>query len=209
MPTPPTPKKPSRISLAHLARALIFPIVATGITVLIIKSPTARSSLGMERGRQRIALVQKDTLFQPIPPRPGAPTGAVTYLPTGDRFSFRLEASGLVPRRHYELDLTVDGVTYTMASRAASDRGTLAIDTTLTQFAEGACVGANYHQPLAVRGRHRIKFAVKNDGSPSSGTARTHTPGIAAGGDLPCAGNGDENYAYVLFEARIADFEGR
>jgi hypothetical protein len=208
MTTPPTPRKPSRISLAHLARALIFPVLATGITVVLIKSSAARPSLMPRGGMQQVALVQKDSLFRPIPPSRGGATGTVSYSSTGTRFSFHLRASGLEPHRRYELDLTVDDTTYTMASRPASASGTLVIDTTLGQFAEGACVGANYHAPVAVRGRHRIKFAVKNDGSPPSGTARTHTPGITAGGDLPCAGNGDENYAYVLFEAHAVDFEG-
>ncbi len=161
---------------------------------------------------RRIALVQKDSLFRPIPPRQGAPAGAVWYVPTGGRLTFRLHASGLVPHRRYELDLTVDGVTYTMASRPASAEGTVAIDTSLDRFAEGACVGANYHPPRPIAGRHRLQFALKNDGSPRSGTMAGDSATRArwaGGADLPCAGNGDGNYSYVLYEAEVAEFEGR
>lgn len=211
MTIPSSRDKPSRIPLANVVRALLFPVAATAITVILVRSHAARTAHPPARGGvAHIALVQKDSLFRPIPPTPGAPTGGVWYRLSGDRFAFTLRASGLVPHRRYELDLAVDGVTYTLASRPADGRGAIAIDTVLDQFAEGACVGANYHAPQAVRGRHRIKFAVKYDGSPPSGTMpATGSDGVRVGADLPCAGNGDGDYRYVLFESAIAEFEGR
>lgn len=161
---------------------------------------------------RRIALIQKDSLFRPVPPERGGASGEVWYSPSGRTLSFRLRASGLVPHRRYELDLTVDSVTYTLASRPASADGDIALDTTITEFAEGACVGANYDRPRPLTGPHRIKFAVKNDGSPPSGASGVGDGGdtlSAAGVTLPCAGNGDGDYSYVLYEGQVAEFEGR
>ena len=52
-----------------------------------------------------------------------------------------------------------------------------------------------------------MKFRIKRDGSPPSGTM----PGIAPsapGAQLPCHGNGDGDYDYLLLENEVANFKG-
>jgi hypothetical protein len=52
-----------------------------------------------------------------------------------------------------------------------------------------------------------VKFWIKRDGNPTSGVS----PGMKAGAlgaALPCRGNGDGNYEYMLMENEVADFTG-
>ena len=103
--------------------------------------------------------------------------------------------------------MQADDAIYSVGSYAPDERGGLAIDTTMAQFAEGVCVGTNFDMPRSVRGHHSIKFRIKRDGSPASGTM----PGIEAkapGGRLACHGNGDGNFGYVLLEDEDVDFTG-
>jgi hypothetical protein len=75
-------------------------------------------------------------------------------------------------------------------------------------FEEGACVGDNYDPPRSVHGEHEIKFWLKNDGNPVSGTMAGRRSSSAAGSSLPCHGNGDGDYSYVLLENAVAHFTG-
>ena len=81
-------------------------------------------------------------------------------------------------RRHrYLLELQVDDAIYSVASYTSDARGEIALDTALTEFAEGVCVGANYDAPRPVTGTHDVKFWIKRDGNPKTGTS----PGVKAG----------------------------
>ena len=194
----------------ELARVLLIPLVAVGAFVLINLVSRQHERGGVEEdGLRRIALVEKDADWRPVPRDKGGASGAVWYTPAAPELSFRLEAEGLVPRKRYLIELAVDDDIYTVASRGADRAGELAIDTTLTQFAEGVCVGTNYDPPRPLAGRHELRFWVKTDGSPRSGTDREHAPQSAGGRDLPCSGNGDGDYTYVLHEKDVATYVGR
>ena len=107
----------------------------------------------------------------------------------------------------YELEIQSDSATYEVASFSPDAHGQLTIDTTLTEFREGECVGKNFDAPRSVSGPHTVKFRIKRAGSPSSGTM----PGIAPsapGAQLSCHGNGDGNYDYLLLENEVANFKG-
>jgi hypothetical protein len=154
-----------------------------------------------------VTLSQKDSTFAPIPASAGGATGEVLYKPSGPALSFRLRARGLAPDRRYALEMQVDSAVYTIASYSPDARGGLSVDTTMTRFEEGVCVGKNFDAPRAAAGRHVIKFWVKRDGSPASGTM----PGIASsapGAQLRCHGNGDGVYSYVLLDNDVANFTG-
>ena len=157
---------------------------------------------------QRITLSQKDQHFNIIPPVRGGAVGSVWYNPRGPALTFQLRAAGLQPRRRYLLELSVDGTVYTVASHLASAAGELSIDSTITAFEEGACVGDNYDPPRSVHGLHEVKFWIKNDGSPVSGTMPGQRSSAADGSSLPCRGNGDGDYQYVLLENAVAHFSG-
>jgi hypothetical protein len=193
--------------LAERARALVAPIVAVVLFIFLYwgNHQDARATSGTT---QRITLSQKDAHFNIIPPVRGGAVGSVWYGARGPALVFQLRASGLRPHRRYLLELSVDGTVYTVASHVAGGNGELSIDSTITKFEEGACVGDNYDPPRSVQGEHEIKFWLKNDGNPVSGTMPGRRSSSAAGSALPCQGNVDGDYSYVLLENAVAHFTG-
>lgn len=157
---------------------------------------------------QRITLSQKDRHFNIIPPVRGGAVGSVWYHPGGSALTFQFRAAGLRPNRRYLLELSVDGTIYTVASHPATASGELSVDSTITAFEEGACVGDNYDPPRSMHGPHEIKFWLKNDGNPVSGTMHGQRSSSADGSSLPCHGNGDGDFQYVLLENAVAHFSG-
>src|SRR6185437_14977804 len=196
-----------RFPLMTMIKALLPALAATVLVVLLISRSRSNAPSVRADGMIRVTLSQKDASFRPIPPSAGGATGVVWYSPRGPGLHFQLKVSGLPANRRYLLELKMDDVIYTVASYTPDAPGELAIDTTITEFAEGVCVGTNFDQPRPVSGHHLIKFWIKRDGNPASGTM----PGIARsapGAQLACHGNGDGNYGYVLLENEVADFTG-
>ena len=197
-----------RFSYATLLRALLPALAATGLVAFFFaRSPAARKRTPRADGKMSVTLSQKDSAFEPIPPSKGGASGEVLFEPKGPAFHFALRAWAVPPGHRYVLEIQADSTIYSVMSRAPDAHGGLIIDTTLTQFAEGVCVGTNFNAPRAIEGSHAIKFRLKRDGSPASGAM----PGIAAsalGAQLACHGNGDGNYDYVLLENEVADFDG-
>jgi len=171
--------------------------------LLLVRSDV--SAADADPSHRHVNLIRKDADFRPVA---NGAHGRVDYTPEGALFSFQLRADSLAPSLRYLIELDVDGTVYSIASHAADARGALALDTALSTFAEGACVGKNFDAPKAVAGHHTIKFWVKRDGNPASGTSRGTSPG-AAGASLPCAGNGHGDYTYMLLEQQPAEFTGR
>jgi hypothetical protein len=188
-------------------RSLGAPLVAVVLLIFLYWGDhrDARATTGAV---QRITLSQKDAHFNIIPPVRGGAVGSVWYHARGPALEFQLLATGLRPRWRYLLELSVDGTVYTVASHESSASGELSIDSTITTFEEGACVGDNYDAPRSVHGEHEIKFWLKNDGNPVSGTMPGRRSSRAAGSSLPCHGNGDGDYTYVLLENALAHFIG-
>lgn len=201
------PRRSGTATLNDRARSLGAPIVAVVLFIFLYwgNHQDARATTGAV---QRITLSQKDAHFNIIPPVRGGAVGSVWYHARGPALSFQLVATGLRPHRRYLLELSVDGTVYTVASHAASASGELSIDSTITAFEEGACVGDNYDPPRSVHGEHEVKFWLKNDGNPVSGTMPGRRSPRAAGSSLPCHGNGDGDYSYVLLENALAHFIG-
>lgn len=201
------PRRRGTATLAERVRGLVAPIVAIVLFIFLYwgSHQDVRAATGAV---QRITLSQKDEHFNIIPPVRGGAVGSVWYRSRGPALSFQLLASGLQPGRRYLLELSVDGTIYTVSSHPAGASGDLSIDTTVTMFEEGACVGDNYDPPRAVRGAHEIKFWIKNDGNPVSGTMPGRRSSSDAGSALPCRGNGDGDYSYVLLENAVARFTG-
>jgi hypothetical protein len=196
-----------RVPIATLLWALVPSLAATAVVVLFMARTSSSKPKARADGLMSIELVQKDSSFHPIPASRGGATGEVLYAPHGPALHFVLHARSLPTGLRYELEIQVDSASYTVATYTPDARGQLTIDTTLTQFREGECVGRNFNAAQPVNGSHTIKFRLKRAGSPSSGTM----PGIAPsapGAQLSCHGNGDGNYDYLLFENATADFTG-
>jgi hypothetical protein len=186
----------------------IVALVAALFWFIFVRSSYDQSeSVQSGNGMSRVTLAQKDAAFRPVPRAAGGATGVVWYAHSGPALRFTLRAYGLQPLRRYLLEIQADDAIYSVASYTSDARGELALDTALTQFQEGACVGSNYDAPRSVQGPHRVKFWIKRDGNPTSGVS----PGMKAGAlgaALPCRGNGDGNYEYMLMENEVADFTG-
>lgn len=203
-----TERRRSRVPMTIFIKALVPAVLATALFVFLFARTASKTQTVQSNGMMRVTLSQKDASFRPIPRAAGGAAGVVWYVPKAPAMKFQLRAYGLHPGRRYLLELQVDKTIYTVASYLPDARGDLAIDSSLTQFEEGVCVGANYDPPMPTAGEHHVKFWIKNDGSPSTGTM----PGVAAGSpgaELPCHGNGDGDYRYVLLENETADFTGR
>jgi hypothetical protein len=155
----------------------------------------------------RVTLAQKDAAFRPVPRAAGGATGVVWYAHSGPALQFTLRALGLQPLHHYLLEIQADDAIYSVASYTSDANGELAIDTALAQFQEGTCVGANFDAPRPVAGTHDVKFWIKRDGNPKSGTSPSVKAG-SPGATLSCRGNGDGDYTYMLMENELAHFTG-
>jgi len=202
--------RPVRAALARgdVARLVVIPALTAGMVYdLCIVPARQRTVVDGEIGH--VALVEKDASWRPVPPRPGGPSGGVWYGTHGARFRFGLRAVGLQPDIHYIVELDVDGSTYAVANRVATAAGDVALDTALTAFAEGACAGSDRQATRSLVGTHRVKFLLKRNGNPA-GAGGGGGSGSAAprpGGPV-CAGNGDGDFTYVLFEEKLAIYDG-
>jgi hypothetical protein len=152
-----------------------------------------------------VTLVQKDSAFHVVDSAHGGASGRVWYDSTGPQLHFRVAANGLRAGLHYLLELNVDGTTYEVLSQAADAAGVLVVDTTLEKFDNGVCVSGKVAPPRALDGAHEIKFLIKRDGNPATGTTATNPRGWSG---PPCRGNGDFNYTYALFEGSVARYVG-
>jgi hypothetical protein len=181
------------MSRANVARLVLIPALTAGIVYELCIVPV-RHPAADDGGIGRVALVQKDASWHPIPRRPGAPTGGVSYSTRGQPFRFGLRADGLDPGVRYIIELEVDGTSFATASHVATAAGDVSLDTTLAAFADGPCSGAHHVPTRSLAGTHRVKFLLKRNGNP-------------AGTVSSCAGNGDGNF-YVLFEEKLAIYDG-
>jgi hypothetical protein len=202
------PREPTpRVHVSTLLRALLPALAATAIVVYFFaRTPAVKPKLRPD-GMIRVTLVQKDSAFQPIPAAKGGASGEVLYAPKGPGLHFILHALSVPQGLRYALEIQVDNVIYTVGTYSPDARGQLTIDTTLSQFQEGECVGANYDPPKPTAGRHTVNFWLKRDGSPVSGTMPGISPS-APGAQLPCRGNGDGKFDNLLLENEAAEFTG-
>lgn len=198
----------TRFPLGSLLRVLALPLAAVAIFLFLFNEPSGPATPPGAEDLARVGLVQKDANFNPVPADEGGAVGSVWYTPAGDVLELQLRGEGLEPRKRYTLEVGVDGVIFALGTYSSDGDGELAIDTTLTRFAEGVCVGPNWDAPRPLAGPHEIRFWVKRDGNPPDGTGREHAPQYPEGAELPCRGNGDGDYTYVLLENEVARFTG-
>lgn len=188
---------------------LVVPVIAVALFIFLFARTHESSRATGPGGVRRITLATKDSAFHIVPPSRGGAEGSVWYTPSDSVFTFQLRATGLTPGVRYRLVLAVNEEPFAITTRAADPRGTMSIDTTLTEFAEGTCVGDAWDPPLPLAGEHAIKFWLQRDGTPASGTLPATLPRARPGASLPCHGNGDGVFTYALLENEVANFVGR
>lgn len=140
-----------------------------------------------------------------MPPDSAAPVGDFWYHTGDGALEWFLRARRLASHRAYRLELTVDErARYAIASLRTDSAGTLTGHGTLTAFTNKVCVGNDADPPQPLNGAHQFRVAVKEDGSDSRGNGVT-----SPGGNLPCSGNGDDRWAYVLVQSSLAPLATR
>lgn len=194
---------------------MLLPSLTAGIIYFLCVVPARRSDAAASPSVGHIALVQKDSSWRPLPVGLHSPTGDVSYSTRGAPFRFTVRAAGLRPGTRYIIELTVDGAIGAAASRAADSAGDVVLDTALSAFAGGTCgegrpagqgsdggTGTRGSGAPALRGAHQIKFTLRRNGRPAVGAPVARPSGTA------CAGNGDGDFSYILFEEKVAHYNG-
>lgn len=187
---------------------MLLPSLTAGIVYFLCVVPARQPDAAASAAVGHVALVQKDGSWRPLPSRPDGPRGDVSYSAHGTPFRFTLHASGLRPGTRYLIELNVDGATDDVASRVAGPTGEMTLDTALSAFAAGRCRDTRLDARSAhgaLRGTHQIKFLLKRNGRPA---ADGPAAAVSQAKDLSCAGNGDGDFSYILFEEKLANYDG-
>ncbi|HET7549758.1 MAG TPA: glycosyltransferase [Gemmatimonadaceae bacterium] len=203
--------------------------VGRGIAIVLI---VAGSTGMLSCGGSEPALSRSDTILESeMPPRAPAgfdslvlvasnqaasapdaqsgPGGIFYYSPSGDSFEWYLSAQALEPGVRYRLELNVDdSLNYAAGSVMADENGRVLGHGDLHTFLDRYCVGAVGTPPVALSGEHTVGVRLKRDGSsPGESSAESSVTGPASR-PLPCAGNGDGRFDYVLHEQKSVEFTG-
>ena len=125
-----------------------------------------------------------------------APSGTFRWVVVEGAIDWYVFASNLVPTRAYRVVLTAaDGNEYAIASRRADANGALGAHGVETALMNRQCVGAEDPSRRTLESARTLHVALKSDGS-ASGTSSNDLLGSRSA--LPCGGNGDGNFDYVL-----------
>jgi hypothetical protein len=141
-------------------------------------------------GYNTISLAAWDGRAQPTP------SGTFRYLVVDGAIDWYLFASNLGPERAYRVVITAaDGKEYAIASRRSDASGTLGVHGVETALMNRQCVGAEDPSRRTLESAHTLRVALKGDGSPRGASANDLLGSRSA---LPCGGNGDGKFEYVL-----------
>ncbi|MEO8879813.1 MAG: hypothetical protein ABI446_05405 [Gemmatimonadaceae bacterium] len=124
------------------------------------------------------------------------PTGTFSYLDVDGAIDWYLFATHLRPGRAYRVLLTAaDGKEYAISSRRAGADGSLGVHGVETSLMNRQCVGAEDPSRRLLASAIFLRVAVKSDGSANGASGNDMLGSRSA---LPCGGNGDGNFDYVL-----------
>jgi hypothetical protein len=126
----------------------------------------------------------------------GTPTGTFSYLVVDGAISWYMFASRLAPSHAYRVVLTApDGKEYAVASRQSGGDGSLGAHGVETTLMNRQCVGSEDPSRRALGSVGSLRVALKNDGSARGASGNDLLGSRSA---LPCGGNGDGDFGYVL-----------
>lgn len=127
---------------------------------------------------------------------PTAPAGTFSYMVVDGAISWYMFASHLAPSHAYRVVLTApDGKEYAVASRQSGEDGSLGVHGVETTLMNRQCVGSEDPSRRALETVGSLRVALKNDGSARGASGNDLLGSRSA---LPCGGNGDGNFGYVL-----------
>ncbi|HEV7706189.1 MAG TPA: hypothetical protein VGO46_17960 [Gemmatimonadaceae bacterium] len=126
----------------------------------------------------------------------GGPDGTFSYMVVDGAISWYVFASHLAPSHAYRVVLTApDGKEYAVASRQSGEDGSLGAHGVETTLMNRQCVGSEDPSRRTLESVGSLTVAVKNDGSARGASGNDLLGSRSA---LPCGGNGDGNFDYVL-----------
>ena len=127
------------------------------------------------------------------------PAGTFNYLLVDGAIDWYVFATHLQPGRAYRVLLTAaDGKEYAIASRRSASDGSLGAHGVETALMNRQCVGAEDPSRRPLASARSLRIAVKSDGSARGASGNDMLGSRSA---LPCGGNGDGNFEYVLESA--------
>ncbi|MEO6211948.1 MAG: hypothetical protein ABIQ10_17715 [Gemmatimonadaceae bacterium] len=122
--------------------------------------------------------------------------GTFSYLIVDGAIDWYAFATHLRPGRAYRILLTAaDGKEYAIASRRSDADGSLGAHGVETVLMNRQCVGTEDPSRRSLASALSLRVAVKRDGSASGASGNDMLGSRSA---LPCGGNGDGNFDYVL-----------
>lgn len=128
-----------------------------------------------------------------------ASAGTFSYLIVDGAIDWYAFASHLRPGRAYRILLTAaDGREYAIASRRSAADGSLGAHGVETALMNRQCVGTEDPSRRSLASALSLRVAMKSDGSASGASGNDMLGSRSA---LPCGGNGDGNFDYVLQSA--------
>jgi hypothetical protein len=132
--------------------------------------------------------------------QPGGPAkGTFSYTMVDGAIDWYLFATHVSPGRAYRVVLSAaDGREYAIASQHASRDGSLGVHGVETVLMNRQCVGAEDPSRRPIETARALKVALKSDGSAHGASGNDMLGSRSA---LPCGGNGDGDFSYVLTSA--------
>jgi len=150
-------------------------------TVTIVPDLTGYSTIQLEASSPRTREV---------------PAGTFSYQVVDGAIDWYVFATHLSPERAYRVVLTAsDGKEYAIASRRAGGDGSLGAHGVETALMNRQCVGAEDPSRRPLESAGSLHVAVKGDGSARGASGNDLLGSRSA---LPCGGNGDGVFDYVL-----------
>jgi hypothetical protein len=129
-----------------------------------------------------------------------APSGIMHYQVVSGALDWYVSARALAAGRAYRVLLAAaDGREYAVASRRAGGDGTFAAHGVETALMNRQCVGTEDPSRRSLTEAGPLTIAIKSDGSRAGGTTGSNLLGSRS--SLPCNGNGDGAFDYVLRSA--------
>ena len=172
------------------------------IIALVALAASACSNDADVQSPQTVTIVPDLTGYNTIPlgatdaRTQNAPAGTFSYLVVDGAIDWYVFATDLVPARAYRVVLTsADGKEYAVASRRSDGSGTLGAHGVETALMNRQCVGAEDPSRRSLESARTLRVALKSDGS-ANGASTNDLLGSRSA--LPCGGNGDGNFDYVL-----------
>jgi hypothetical protein len=126
-----------------------------------------------------------------------APAGTLYYRMVSGSLDWYAVGHAFAAGRAYRVVITAaDGREYAVASRRAGGDGSFAAHGVETMLMNRQCVGTEDPSQRDLAGAMPLSVAIKQDGSPPGSSSRGELLGSRSA--LPCNGNGDGVFDYVL-----------